>query len=182
MTVAYTITPTLRTKFKEPFGTLIQGTFEETMAKMKELLEKEKPPRVISVGDIVSRNLHEHNIHPQLTIIDHKFLRYKTMPEKTTTEKTLHVNNPKGTITQEAITAIKEALKKNEHKHIVIDGEEDLLTLIAVLYAPENALVVYGQPYSGIVIVKVTAEKKAEAENFLKAMKPFEKLNRKKTV
>ena len=78
--------------------------------------------------------------------------------------------------------AIKEALEKNEHTHIIVTGEEDLLALMAVLYAPENALVVYGQPYSGIVVVKVTPEKKAKAENFLKAMKPFEKLNRKKTV
>ena len=49
MTVAYSVTPQLRTKFKEPFGTLIQGSFDETMSKMKELIEKEKPPKVISV-------------------------------------------------------------------------------------------------------------------------------------
>ena len=68
--------------------------------------------------------------------------------------------NPQGTITKEAISAIKDALEKNEHTHIVIDGEEDLLTLIAVYYAPENSFVVYGQPYSGIVVVKVTQQKK----------------------
>ena len=70
------------------------------------------------------------------------------------------MNNPQGTITQEAIFAIKEALERNEHTHIVVDGEEDLLTLIAVLYAPENAFVVYGQPYSGIVVVKVSRLRK----------------------
>ncbi len=182
MTIVYTITPELRTKFKEPFGTLIQGSFDKTMGKMKALVDEEKPPRTISVGDVVSRNLHEHNIHPQLTIIDTKFLRNQNMPEKVSVEKTVHVNNPKGTITEEAIFAIKEALEKNEHTHIVVDGEEDLLTLIAVLYAPENSFVVYGQPYSGIVVVKVTSEKKAQAKEFLEAMKPFEKLNRKKTV
>ena len=182
MNTVYTITPELRTKFKEPFGTLIQGSFDETMGKMKELVDKEKPPKIISVGDVVSRNLHENNIHPQLTIIDNKFLRKQTIPEKASVEKTVHVNNPKGTITQEAILAIKEALEKNEHTHIVVEGEEDLLTLIAVLYAPENAFVVYGQPYSGIVVVKVTSEKKAQTMEFLKAMKPFEKLNKKKTV
>ncbi len=53
------------------------------------------------------------------------------MPEKVSVEKTVHVNNPQGTITEEAISAIKEALEKNEHTHIVVDGEEDLLTLIA---------------------------------------------------
>jgi len=182
MTIAYTITPKMRTEFKEPFGTLIQGTFDETMGKMKDILAKEKPPKIISVGDVVSRNLHEHNIHPQLTVIDNKVLRKKTLPEKIPVEKTVHVKNPQGTITQEAISAIKEALEKNEHTHIVVDGEEDLLTLIAVLYAPENALVIYGQPYSGIVVVKVTSEKKAQTAEFLKAMKPFEKLNKKKTV
>jgi len=182
VTVVYTITPELRTKFKEPFGTLIQGSFDKTMAKMKKLMDEDKPSKVISVGDVVSRNLHEHNIHPQLTIIDTKFLRNQNMPEQTSVEKTVHVNNPQGTITKEAIFAIKEALEKNEHTHIIVEGEEDLLTLIAVLYAPENAIIVYGQPYSGIVIVKVTSEKKAQAEKFLKAMKPLEKLNRKKTV
>ena len=45
MTVEYAITPELRIKLKEPFGTLIQGTFDETMDKMKELMEEEKPPK-----------------------------------------------------------------------------------------------------------------------------------------
>ena len=86
-------------------------------------------------------------------------------------EKTVYVDNPQGTITQEAISAVKEALESDEHTHIVVKGEEDLLTLIAVLYAPENAFVVYGQPYSGIVVVKVTSEKKARVQEFLNAMK-----------
>jgi len=171
MTTAYTITPGLRIKLKEPFGSLIQGTPEETMSKMKELVEKEKPPKIISVGDIVSRNLHKHNIHPQLTIIDNISLRDQAIPQEVAVEKTVYVNNPQGTITQEAILAIKKALKRNAHTHIVVDGEEDLLTLIAVLYAPENAFVIYGQPYSGIVVVKVTSEKKAQAQEFLNAMK-----------
>jgi GTP-dependent dephospho-CoA kinase len=86
-------------------------------------------------------------------------------------EKTIQVINPQGTITQEAMLVIKEALEGNEHIHIVVKGEEDLLTLIAVLYAPENAFVVYGQPYSGIVVIKVTSEKKALVQEFLNAMK-----------
>jgi len=182
MTVAYTLTPKLRAKFKEPFGILIEGSFDETMTKMKELVDKEKPLKIISVGDVVSHNLHEYSIHPQLTIIDNKFLRTKSMPRAASVEKTVKVNNPKGTITKEAILAIKEALEKKQHTHIVVEGEEDLLTLIAVIYAPENAYVVYGQPHAGIVIVKVTNESKVQAQEFLNAMKPLEKLNKKKTV
>lgn len=182
MTIEYTITPELRVKLKEPFGTLIQGSFDETMSKMKEIIEKEKPPRIISVGDVVSSNLHEHGINPQLTIIDNKSLRNQPMPETAKTEKTINVTNPQGTITKEAVKAIKEAIDRNEHTHIIVNGEEDLLTLIAVQYAPEKALVVYGQPYTGIVVVKVTHQKKAQIKEFLKTMEPFEKLNRKKTV
>jgi GTP-dependent dephospho-CoA kinase len=171
MTIAYTLTPELRIKLKDPFGNLIQGTSEETMTKMKELVEKEKPSKIISVGDIVSRNLHKHNIDPQLTIIDNVSLRDQPILKEDSVEKTVNVDNPQGTITHEAIAAIKKALESDEHTHIVVRGEEDLLTLIAVLYAPENAFVVYGQPYLGIVIVKVTSEKKAHVYDFLNAMK-----------
>ena len=75
MTVVYTLTPEMRVKFKEPFGTLIKGSFNETMDKMKQLVEKEKPHRIISVGDVVSLNLHEYGLNPQLSIIDNKSLR-----------------------------------------------------------------------------------------------------------
>ena len=77
MTAAYILTPELRLKLKEPFGRLIQGTAEETMAKMNELIKKEKPSRIISVGDVVSLNLHKRGINPQLTIIDNVSLRDK---------------------------------------------------------------------------------------------------------
>ncbi len=90
-------------------------------------------------------------------------------------EKVVHVKNPPGTITEEAITAIREALESDKHVHVIVDGEEDLLTLIAVLYAPERSLVVYGQPNEGIVIVKVTPEKKADAAEILKAMETVRK-------
>ncbi len=172
MTVAYTITPELRVKLKEPFGTLIQGSFFETMNKMKNLVEAEKPIRIISVGDIVSRNLHKSNINPQLTIIDNLSLRDQKLPKEAAVDKTVYVKNPQGTITHEAIVAVKEALEGNQHIHIVVDGEEDLLALIAVLYAPENSIVVYGQPYTGVVIIKATPEKKDQVKAFLNSMKP----------
>ncbi|NLB75740.1 MAG: DUF359 domain-containing protein, partial [Crenarchaeota archaeon] len=55
--------------------------------------------------------------------------------------------------------------------HIVVNGEEDLLTLIAVLYAPQNSFIIYGQPDIGIVVVKATEMKKAEVKQFLNEMK-----------
>jgi len=172
MTAAYILTPELRLILKDPFGSLIQGTFNETMAKMKELVKKEMPSRIISVGDVVSLNLHKEGIEPQLTIIDNVSLREQVISQDENVEKTVLVDNPQGTITQEAIQAVKNAIQEKVHTHIVVKGEEDLLTLVAVLYAPENAFVVYGQPHIGIVVVKASSEKKEETKQFLNDMKP----------
>jgi len=182
MVIAHRVTSELRAKLKDPFGKLIRGSFAETMNKMENIVKREKPPRIVSVGDTVSRNLHKHQMTPQLSITDNKRNRKRIKPIIFTGKNAVNVKNPRGTITEEAITVIKEALESDERVHIIVDGEEDLLTLIAVLYAPEKSLVVYGQPYKGIVVVKVTPEKKAEAKEILKAMKQFEKLNKKKIV
>jgi len=173
MKIAYMLTPKLAVQFKNPFGILIEGTVDETMNTLKGILEAEKPSMIISVGDVVSRNLHVYGMHPQLSVIDNVSLRNRK--EKAITahgEKVVAVKNPHGTITEEAIQTIKTALTKNEHTHIVVEGEEDLLVIIAVQYAPLHSFVVYGQPNCGIVVVKVTAERKADVKVFLKDMKP----------
>jgi uncharacterized protein (UPF0218 family) len=172
MTIVYSLTPELRRKLKEPVGTLIRGSFAETMKRFRNFVEEEKPPFVVSVGDTVSRNLVKSHMFPQLAIVDNKCMRRTVRePALLTAEKTIHIKNPRATITTEAITAIQEALKSHTRIKMVVDGEEDLLTLIAVLYAPENSFVVYGQPYEGIVVVKVTPEKKAEIAEILREMK-----------
>jgi GTP-dependent dephospho-CoA kinase len=173
MKIAYTLTPKLAVQFKNPFGTLIQGTADETMATLKGMVAVEKPPMIISVGDVVSRNLHVHGMHPQLSVIDNVSLRDKKESGPTSHgEKFLAVKNPQGTITEEAIKTIKTALTKKEHTHIVVEGEEDLLVITAVQYAPLNSFVVYGQPHCGVVVVRVTAERKVDVKGFLKDMKP----------
>jgi uncharacterized protein (UPF0218 family) len=171
MRVVYALPLELREKFKEPFGTLLHGTSAVTMKQLNAIIINEKPPpTVISVGDRVSRNLHKHGIIPQLAITDNKSLRRNIQPAIFEAKKIIRVKNPQGTITDEAEAAVRTALKDKEHTHIVVDGEEDLLTPVAVLHAPENALIVYGQPYQGVVVVKATAEKRTRAKELLDLM------------
>jgi len=171
MKAEYTLTQRLRVFFKEPFGVLILGTPEQTMKLLLEKAAKEKPPAIIAVGDVVNQNLHAFNIHPLLSIVDGKSLRDQPMPEQATADKVMHVKNPQGTITEESVAAVKAALESGVHTHIVVDGEEDLLVLPAILYAPENAFIVYGQPYVGIVVAKATKIRKEQVKEFLKEMK-----------
>jgi hypothetical protein len=181
MATKYRLTPELRRKLKKPIGTLIRGSFNETMKKLKDLVEKEDPPMIISVGDNVSKSLTKNNIFPKLSIVDNKVMRRRIQPIALTADKTLYVKNPPGTITEEALATIQEALKHDGSVKIVVDGEEDLLTLAVALYTPENSFVVYGQPREGIVVVKVTNQKRATVTEILKAMEIFEKLNNEET-
>jgi len=103
MVVVYSVTPELHVKLKEPFGMLIQGSFAETMDKLEDLVKREKPPKIVSVGDTVSRNLHEHLMNPQLSITDNKRMRRRIKPRTFTGKNVVHVKNPQGTITEEAI-------------------------------------------------------------------------------
>ena len=56
---------------------------------------------------------------------------------------TYRARNPAGVITMEAWNTVKRGMKEREAV-IVVDGEEDLLTLPAIVESPDDAFVVYG--------------------------------------
>ena len=142
------------------------------MTKLKQLIKEKQPFKIISVGDVVSKNMNEHHIPIHIIIVDNKVMRETIKPIKVKAEKTLHIKNPAGTLTPETWTTIQEALKQNQPTRILVDGEEDLLTLVAVQEAPENTLVVYGQPNQGVVAVKVTMKMKQKVQSIINAMQP----------
>ena len=51
-----------------------------------------------------------------------------------------------------------------------MDGEEDLLALAAVLFAPFGSMVVYGQPKQGIVVIDVTEDSKRRIHDIVERM------------
>jgi uncharacterized protein (UPF0218 family) len=170
MAVEHYLTPELRKALKQPIGTLIRGSFIDTMKRLKKMVEQENPPSIISVGDTVSKNLAEYGFSTKLYIIDNKCMRRSTKPFSLPSDQTVYITNPRGTITEEAEQAIEAALKQNEQVKIVVKGEEDLLTLSAIAHASENSYVIYGQPHEGIVVVKVTPDKKTEIASILNSM------------
>jgi uncharacterized protein (UPF0218 family) len=170
MAVAYRVTPELRVRLKKPFGVLLRGASSETMSKLLGIVGGEKLPVVVAVGDTVSRNLHEYGVPARLLITDNKRRRRRVKPVVFLGRSVVRVRNPAGVITEEAVAAVREALEGSAQVHVVVDGEEDLLVLVAVAFAAVGGLVVYGQPDEGVVVVRVTAEKRAEALEILKGM------------
>ena len=154
---------------------MIAGPFEKTMKRLKELIQKEKPSMTISVGDIVSRSMIEYGVSVNVLVVDNKVMRKPIQPITVDADQTLYANNPPGAITDEAWAAIRSAVEQKGRTRVIVDGEEDLLTLVAVLSAPEDALVVYGQPHVGIVVVKVTEETREKMCRIVDAMEESSK-------
>jgi uncharacterized protein (UPF0218 family) len=171
---SYTVTAQVLSKFQEPFGTLIEGSFSEAVTKLQQLIEKEHPTKIIVVGDTVTENLHARQVKADIVVTDNKTLRQEVEPQRFRDRKVIHVQNPQGLITQQAIEAILCALESKKPIHMLVEGEEDLLTLPMVLFAPEGAFVLYGQPHRGIVAVKVTSKKRAEAQEIWNKLEKVE--------
>ncbi|MCG3779568.1 MAG: hypothetical protein JW390_20152 [Nitrosopumilus sp.] len=54
---------------------------------------------------------------------------------------------------------------------LIVNGEEDLLVLPVCIHAPENSVVLYGQPNKGLVLVQINTEIRNKAQSLLDMMK-----------
>lgn len=169
------LTSQLRQDLKKPLGILIEGTPDETMKQLEELIKKEKPTKIISVGDFVTKNITQRNIPLYVVIVDNKVMRKPSKGVQVTPRQTVNVKNPSGTITSEAWGTIEEAMKRKTPTRVLVDGEEDLLTLVAALTAPSNSFVIYGQPLQGIVIIKINKNTRERMRQILEAMESVSK-------
>ena len=158
-----------RPVLKRPLGQLFTSTSEAI-----ERLRRLRPARLITVGDIVASKLLEAGLKPDVLVADFKVMREPTDDKtKRTIEafeaSVVRVKNPAGTITRE----LREAFEVGKFPlKIIVDGEEDLATIPAVLSAPLGSVVVYGQPREGLVLVEVTERKRQEFEDLLKIFEP----------
>lgn len=161
----------LRSTLRKPLGKLIEG--EQMSTQILQSIQQQKPVMVITVGDIITQSLDKVCYTPAISIIDYKSRRMSlTAPQNAFRMST---PNEPGTLNYRSVQALKKAiqqfLRNKKTQKLVIRGEEDLLTLAAVLFAPLNSLVLYGQLDQGVVTVRVSEEKK---EKVVKILKQFE--------
>ncbi len=163
----------LRSDLKIPLGKLCRGEGLECVRAMDGELRSAK--KIAAVGDMTAFYLLKASIVPDLAIVDNMTLRMP-VPDHVVESldhdsyKTIEVKNPPATLTAELMDTIKASLQEDRPVKIVVDGEEDLATLPAILYAPLGSVVVYGQPSEGSVLVKVTLQKKLQIEDLIKRM------------
>jgi uncharacterized protein (UPF0218 family) len=166
----YTLPDKLRDILKEPVGRLVD---EKTLF---EILKDEK--KIVTIGDTVTYTLVKNNIEPAFCIVDYKTRRGPCEEEvvetiKSYAHKTIVVENPAGIITNELIEVIKLAVENIDEGpyRIEIIGEEDLASMIVLLYAPLDVTIIYGLPDKGVLVVRPTDENKKKVKEALEKMK-----------
>ena len=158
----------LRDQLKTPLGDLIK---EENVNKENILTKIGSEPIVITVGDRTTENMINLGIMPQIQIVDGLEKRnQRLVPKDDTINTNLSCKNPPGEITEESMQVIQKAFSCESPVRIIVDGEEDLLVLPVCIFAPENSVVMYGQPNEGLVIVHITPDIQAKVQKILDVM------------
>lgn len=178
----YVLPEALRKELAAPFGPVLQS--EDLPARLAGV------EVVLAVGDVVSLTLKLLKITPRVFVCDYQTQR--GLPAGRTAqgvnakglvsnesalyemelgswgELAFTVRNPAASITRQAWDAIRLGLEHPEGPvRVHVEGEEDLLGIPCFLEAPDGAVVLYGMPNKGVVVVTVDAAFKARVAALL---------------
>ncbi len=158
----------LRDQLKNPLGNLIK----DNDPNRENIIKKNSAESIIiTVGDRTTENMLQLELKPQVQIIDGLEKRnQRLVPVDDAINTKLSCKNPPGEITEESMQVIQKAFSCEPPVRIIVDGEEDLLVIPVCIFAPENSVVMYGQPNEGLVIVHITPEIQAKVQKILDVM------------
>lgn len=126
--------------------------------------------RLVFVGDVVSKMAIEMNLGILSAWIDGVSQRtpYTFRISAPYTKVETQLTNDPGTINASVAAFMAEHMTTGDVIYAV-QGEEDLLTLVAILLSPLGSEVIYGNPHGekGVTVVHITEEKKEEIRSVL---------------
>jgi len=163
-------------RMKKDIIPLVREPKGEMVESPKELPRPEGP--VIAIGDIVVKNLIKHGYPISIAIIDKKSRRHDLEDYYIYLSRSngitdippfLPVINPKAHILSDAWTKIIIALFQKNPTVIQVYGEEDLMGFPATILAPNNSIIIFGQPppWNKLVYFFVDDKKREEALELL---------------
>lgn len=126
---------------------------------------------IVSVGDIVTDHLREAGIEPLVSVVDGRTERAAVddaIRRRLPLDVGTPVPNAAGTLSGDLLSALVTAVDRGDPGTvIVVDGEEDLAALPALLITPADGIVVYGQPGEGMVRAVPDAETRERVRSLL---------------
>ncbi len=164
MPKVYKLPERMRPKLAKPIGRLF--TPDAMKSQAFERLVREAP-MVITVGDKVTETLGKFGRPPDVQVVDGKENRIERDPPDVPYARLIEVRNPAGTLTTEAIKGLRAAFEGEKPVRVMVNGEEDLLTILVIALAPLSAMVFYGQPGEGMVAVRSDARSKSRNKTIL---------------
>ena len=163
----YRLPVSLRSKLAKPLGRV----FSQNEAGGDEFRDlATTAPMVVTVGDRVTDTLQGVGRTPDVQIVDGVERRQKREYPKAPYSRLIRVKNPAGSVTVEAIEGVRRAFNGKKPARVQVDGEEDLMAMLAIAMAPISAMVYYGQPGVGVVAVKANAVSKSRNRAILAKM------------
>jgi GTP-dependent dephospho-CoA kinase len=161
----YKLPESLRPALAAPFGPV-----HDTAGALRAVRGR----TLIAVGDVVTQTFLDAGLVPKLMIVDGHTQRgsvvHAALERLPKDVSQVVVENPAATVTERLYRAVEDALTRDGATLIIVKGEEDLAALPAMIFAPEGALVCYGQPHRGVVVVETTPEVRARANDILHQM------------
>lgn len=156
----------IRSSLVMPFGSLVSEA--EAVKDMRASAFS------ATVGDVVSLSMLDSGEQPDLMVYDLRTER-KAMSELAEKLPSLpgeevHVMNPAGRVTPELVIAIEKALAHKQKVKLMVEGEEDLASLVIAALAPYGTRLFYGMPRKGIVSVHVDKNVRDKARELIDAM------------
>ncbi len=151
MTVVYEPTEADREALRDPRGPVVDGR-----DALVDALQDEAYSHLIAVGDRVSTDLARSPLDPDICVVDGKIQRSAASDDATALlddRHTLTAANPAGRITEGAWNTVRAAVARDCPTVVDVDGEEDLLALPAILFAPPTARIVHGHWEDGAVLL-----------------------------
>lgn len=139
---------------------LLKKPFSKIVKIPKKVVGKDSP--FVGVGDITVSNFVKNGIYPWISIIDFFVARKRRFTNLgdlgfATNNPDMIVSNPPGTITKALLGAVAAAIDNMDRRTIIlVNGEEDLAAIPAILLSPLGKIVYYGQPKKGLVRVEIT--------------------------
>ncbi|MEM2338798.1 MAG: DUF359 domain-containing protein [Nitrososphaerales archaeon] len=166
MVKVYQLPERLRDELKKPLGRLITND-QIDLELINQIRCNEL---IVSVGDATTERLIQFGVIPSIQVIDGKEMRCERPKPSIAHVTEIYTENPAGFISEDALKAIIKALKMEKPVRIIVNGEEDLLTLPIIALYPLKTLVLYGQPKVGIVLIHINQQDKYNAFKILKEM------------
>jgi hypothetical protein len=167
--VLLTLPRELRAELKGPLGPIHTDT--------EELLAEAGDP-IVTVGDVVTYHLLGANRRPDVALVDG--LTKREAVDDAVWEaidgfdRRVEVVNPAATLSASLLAELRAALDRaradSETTVVVVEGEEDLAALPAVLAVPDGASVVYGQPDEGMVLAGTEPDHRAVVRELVERM------------